>query len=456
MSTGLVHRHSESSDGRFLADLVGLFERRKIPLGDDRVCEHFETVLATNDAFRSQLFTLCSAMSRMSATDLSGDDLLHLVGRALGVARGGADLPESLRAEFLAGYDAWVHRDLIGCDDWPPARKPPAREEAPRDPGPGEPRNADEIRNADAPGSVAFTRPAGLPTVQEALELARAREPLEIPAPPPERAVSPSPVPENRANLDMGSLTIHELNAVLKEIEARMARLTPHLSNPAQAEPAPTVLPITGEPAAALPPLEEAGFSRTGPAPIIPIRAASPYEYGSEPASGLPLAAYDEDQFTANRAYRHPQWREDDAPAYSGVPEPLIPAYVPPVQEPEAASAPTLVHPASFVTRPPAGPPATPDTLKLKMYLLICALAVIVLVAAPMTGMVVYRSLHPVYVYHLPQPAATPAPAEPTGTAPSHAAGRSVKKGKSSALARKHEAQKRQPAPVEVWPPPQR
>jgi hypothetical protein len=80
---------------------------------------------------------------------------------------------------------------------------------------------------------------------------------------------------------------------------------------------------------------------------------------------------------------------------------------------------------------------------------LISALAGLVLVAAPLTAMVVYRSLHPVYIYHLPQPATTPAvPVLP----PAQKTGKSTKpQNKPGTSAHKPEAAKPQ-LPVGVWP----
>src|ERR1039458_2817218 len=72
------------SDNQFIGDLMNLFERRKIKTGDLATFENFASTLASNDAFRSQLFTLCTAISHMSADDLSGEQLLALVARALG------------------------------------------------------------------------------------------------------------------------------------------------------------------------------------------------------------------------------------------------------------------------------------------------------------------------------------------------------------------------------------
>jgi len=105
MSLGLAVNHGKlrkMSEGQFVADLAGLFERRRIALGEPHVCEQFEILLTTSDAFRSQLFTLCTAISHMSEQDLSGEELLDLIARALRAQPAdGPALPAVLRQNFL-------------------------------------------------------------------------------------------------------------------------------------------------------------------------------------------------------------------------------------------------------------------------------------------------------------------------------------------------------------------
>ncbi|HEY2035698.1 MAG TPA: hypothetical protein VGG96_01700, partial [Steroidobacteraceae bacterium] len=113
------------SDGRYVADLAALFERRQIALGDPHVCEQFEILLTTSDSFRGQLFTLCTAISHMSEEDRTGDELLDMIARALRTEpQDGSALPAALRQSFLSGFDAWTNRGVNGEDEWPPRKKP--------------------------------------------------------------------------------------------------------------------------------------------------------------------------------------------------------------------------------------------------------------------------------------------------------------------------------------------
>src|SRR6478672_13484891 len=99
MSLGVAISHKRKmSDGRYVADLAALFERRRIDLGDLHVCEQFEILLRTSDSFRGQLFTLCTAISHMSEEDRTAEELLDLIARALRTeSEDGAALPATLR-----------------------------------------------------------------------------------------------------------------------------------------------------------------------------------------------------------------------------------------------------------------------------------------------------------------------------------------------------------------------
>src|SRR5437762_2926561 len=176
MSLGLVvsygNQRKKMSESQYVADLAGMFERRRIALGDVHVCEQFEILLTTSDSFRSQLFTLCTAISHMSESDLSGEELLDLIARALGTETGeGAALPETLKKSFLSGLHNWSNRPLPAEVGWPGRKKPiasiaelptsiPAHADAPV-------RSESSLNNPP--------RPAGVRTLQEALDLARSR-----------------------------------------------------------------------------------------------------------------------------------------------------------------------------------------------------------------------------------------------------------------------------------------
>src|SRR4051794_33114381 len=175
MSLGLVVNHGNRSkrisDGQYIADLASLFERRQIALGEAHVCEQFEILFTTSEAFRGQLFTLCTAVSHMSEADLSGEELLDLIARALRSQSG--VIPESLRARFLAGFEAWNNRGVSGEDEWPPLKKPVATVAEAHFAAPRE-SQASSLQfpppNGPTKPDGAPVRPAGVPTLQEALE----------------------------------------------------------------------------------------------------------------------------------------------------------------------------------------------------------------------------------------------------------------------------------------------
>jgi hypothetical protein len=256
--------------------------------------------------------------------------------------------------------------------------------------------------------------------------------------------------------LDTSALTIHELNALLKEIEERMARLSPHLLRSAQAaDPPATVVPIRPERVPASTP-EPSAFDLTPyltPESSLTPRGITvdPAPVPANPPSPFPLRADSfgyrgEDQPVARHSYF-----ESKTPVEAqleGLGELLVPAVVP-EPRPELV----LSEPVLQFARPAGPPPVPPETLRLKMYVLIAALAGVVLIAAPLTGMMVYRQLHPMYIYHLPEPAPAAAPAPAAETAPSPAAPVAKPRSKSGSAAHKRQQAKRQPPRVAVWPP---
>ena len=82
-SLSIPRRPKKVSDGQFIGDLTKLLERRKIRCGDPHGLETFGAGL-TDNILRSDLFTLCTAISHMADEDLSGEQLLVLVARAVG------------------------------------------------------------------------------------------------------------------------------------------------------------------------------------------------------------------------------------------------------------------------------------------------------------------------------------------------------------------------------------
>ena len=66
MSLGSISRPKRLADAQFVGDLMSLFKRQGIESGDPGSLASFESCLASKDNFRSQLFTLCTAISHMS------------------------------------------------------------------------------------------------------------------------------------------------------------------------------------------------------------------------------------------------------------------------------------------------------------------------------------------------------------------------------------------------------
>lgn len=217
MSSRSISVPGKISDAQFIGDLMNLFERRKVPVGDTASFQTFESELASNDLLRSGLFTLCTAISHMAEADLSGEQLLALVARALAgpaIAKGAAiEIPDGMRSAFLKGYDAWSNRDFDIKEPlaWP-APRPARREDIPT--------TSPQPDAATEPVAVRPRTP-GIHTVQEALEIAKKRFPAE-PALP-----HPADMGAKVANIE--GLTLSELKALLEDIERRVTRIQPQV-----------------------------------------------------------------------------------------------------------------------------------------------------------------------------------------------------------------------------------
>ena len=176
--------------------------------GDPQTLERFASDLASNHALRSDLFTLCTAISHMAAEDLSGEQLLVLVARALGgaaVPKGAAvaDIPESMRTAFLSGYEAWGKR---GCGIDEPLAWPPS--------GPAAPCSEDIPATEQIEAGVPHRPGDGRRTIQEALEIARERSPNGLIAPW-----------QTAPGTNIEQMTLGELKKLLEEIEQRVSRI---------------------------------------------------------------------------------------------------------------------------------------------------------------------------------------------------------------------------------------
>ena len=459
MSLGAVVQTSnrrKPSDGQFVSDLAGLFERRRIDLGEPHVCEQLEILLTTSDAFRSQLFTLCIAISHMSERDLTGEELLGFVGRALRTE----SVSQSLRDSFLSGFETWNKRSVNGEDEWPPRKKPvasaPANSaySAPADSAHAEPQVAPQEPAAPA-------RPGGLPTVQEALELARVRggnRPLRPEIVPAAAQAPPERVPEPSIEPASNSAAIDELATLLHQIEDRMSRLRPHLvpgpsptsEPPAQAQtferPAVDIFKSgedTPDTLLSEPYQRALDILNSGPRPLV--RPESAIFLPQLPASMEPQDG--RDSYLRNTR-RRPMIDAIEAAPAREVEKPAAP---PPAADTELRLMPRTA--ALDEVEPPkkSGPPVVvlPDTVKLKTYIAIAVLAALILLGAPLAGVVVYRYMHPLYIYQT-QP--QPAPAAPAQSAGDAKPGSQDSAAPAKSKPRRKAQHGNPKPPVQVWP----
>jgi TonB-like protein len=449
MASLSMARPGKVSERQYLGDLAGLFERQRRRTGVALTPDSFAADLAANDALRSGLFTLCNAISHMGEHDLSPDELLDLVARALcGAASAegetGTHIPADMRDAFLSGYSAWQNRDTqpitaFDPEDWPPvapaARKPPARETA-----------TDAVASQkEIAANGGISGPAisstGRRTVQEAIGLARRQRP-EFPD-------TPSSLP---AGPDTGSMTLGELKHFLEDIEHRVSRLGPHLQQLKSAGLQPArydrerpalltggVIPFPDRRGKAIGEFDEEWLSPVKPDPIAPRRSApalhdDPLSASAAPtdnrppgidallaaasawANSLPTArSFDEDAFLSRHAYLAPSRRPGaTAPAslyYAETPaQPLAP---PPAALQEVPVAAIVKNPAPLAAPAPViaapsliGLDAEEDPLlspleRLHAYLLrlpprkvFLALASLTIFAGCLAGFMAYRTLH--------------------------------------------------------------
>lgn len=115
MASLSIARPGKVPERQYLGDLACLFDRQRRRFGLALTPDSFASDLVASDSLRSGLFTLCAAISRMAESDLSPEELLGLVARALdgaGSAEGetGAPIPAGMRDAFLSGYAAWLER----------------------------------------------------------------------------------------------------------------------------------------------------------------------------------------------------------------------------------------------------------------------------------------------------------------------------------------------------------
>ncbi|HXE09062.1 MAG TPA: energy transducer TonB [Acidobacteriaceae bacterium] len=452
MASLSIARPGKVSERQYLGDLTILFERQRKRSGLALTLDSFASDLAGSDALRSGLFTLCNAISHMGESDLSAEELLGLVARALG---GGAsaegdtssEIPPDMRAAFLTGYEAWRNRDLQRIVDsvepeiWPPpspaARKPPMSEPG----GDAFARNELAVGAGNAEPTVTA---AGRRTVQEALSLVR-RERAQ------DAEHLESPLAGVHAD-DLGRMTLGELKRILEEIEGRVSRLGPHIQQLSSAarEPArrererspslpDSVIPFPARHNR----MEEKdddslyssdsdveSFARRRPIPAPNLRAEDTFlaqasETDERPrgidalvaaapawASAVPTSrVFSEDAFLARHAYLAPSRRPgSEAPASIHHAEPPAQILAPPVAAlPTLPAAAALDLPAPDAILPPATTLADLDAddeplspieriqnfvLGLSPRRVFLSLAGLTVFAGGLAGVIAYRTLH--------------------------------------------------------------
>jgi hypothetical protein len=464
MSSLPIPRQKKVSDNQFVGDLTNLFARHRIECGESGSLEHFYSRLVSNDAFRSQLFTLCTAISHMSETDLSGEQLLELIARALGVpkvAGVAVQVPESVASEFLSGYTAWSNRDLYEPQSWPPVRASAPTNEPLPFPQPADGVSLDTPPEVHSPGR----------RMQEALGLARERSPIED--------LPPREVSSVGANVE--NLTISELTKLLEDIDRRMSRIKPHmqeLTSLIKPEAAPVerftkphdLVGVHSSRVTA--PKVELGPSLVVPSGANSVRAIESAAETSEDSV--------EDSFLARHAYLKPKRRLP--PGFESAPLITIPPPAPPVLAAIPVIAPLEASKAAAVAQASEVAPAfwsgaefwsSPalrgERSRVYLHVMVGILAALVLVGSPLVGVLVYRSIHlsePRYVYEYQAPAqptvdatASAANQNPAGQSATGGGGKPnqtgapASTGMASHAARSTRATKKTP-PVAVWPPP--
>jgi len=457
LSSLLIPRPRKVSDRQFIGDLTSLFARNRIECGDPHSLDHFRSRLSSSDSFRSQLFTLCTAISHMSDADLSGAALLELVGRAL-------DAPESymsdgMRSEFLGGYESWSNRDSNEPVAWPSSRQTSELNESPP---------ATRFDDALSDSKTPEVRPPGS-RMQEALGMAR-KDAL---------IASPSLV-VTQSGTNVEGLTINELMKLLEDIEHRMTRIKPYVEDlAALARPsadAPILTRKAKEFGAVSPPLTAVPVMELPTALVIPSTTAAV----SLPAGTVVPEA--EDAFFARHAYLKPGRRL--LPEQPAFPEPqqavnsvAPPPLAPPVSQAAADgvsemwSAPKPAVLGRDQIAPPRPIIDTAVTLQPRAIvdIAIGALTAVLLAALLVWGMVAYRSLRPQYVYRglkpesvAAEPTSNPAPGPTIPTNQTTAitqvaapAGKPGPAGSGQKASRKAHLTEPKP-PVLIWPrPPQ-
>jgi TonB family protein len=204
MSSHSISFGNNRSDLQFIGDLINLCKRHQINCGDSQDLEHLSSDILFNEEFRTDLFTLCTAIGHMTEVEPTPEQLLVLVARALGgpgISPGKAtvDIPPAASSAFLKGYESWSKRESDHDADshWPPEQTPPPSQPITFQPRP-------------TPYSIAAARSSD------------SHRPQEVPpGEPSHRSIPP--------NTTLESLTLSELKMYLEDIESRVTRIEPHI-----------------------------------------------------------------------------------------------------------------------------------------------------------------------------------------------------------------------------------
>ena len=235
------------SELQFVGELTDLCKLHQISCGNPRDIAHLGPDLTSNDSFRTDLFTLCTAISHATEIPLSPEQLLVLVVCAFGgsgtsIRDATIDLPQDAMSAFLDGYESWSRRE----------------------PDP----DARSSWRVDRDKEPVSSRPG--PTLFYSAASRSGPDPRGTQDPPASHATNSAPTRRQiPANTPLESLTLSELRMYLEDIENRVSRIEPRLERIAperlsppehfeppeaidpQSAPEPTVAALHSEPAIA-------------------------------------------------------------------------------------------------------------------------------------------------------------------------------------------------------------
>ena len=194
------------SELQFIGDLINLCKRHKISCGKPKDLNHLGSDLLSNDDFRADLFSLCTAIGHMAEVEPSPEQLLVLVARAFAgpefsIRDAAVDIPPDASSAFLDHYQTWSNRE----PDF--------------DPNP--PSNADRAQSPESsqPGPTLYYSAASHSGSDETREDLLSTQP----------ATGEPSHPFTSPNTPLENLTLNELRMYLRDIESRVSRIEPKL-----------------------------------------------------------------------------------------------------------------------------------------------------------------------------------------------------------------------------------